>query len=1007
MIELKSDMDPIRESSLNTIPLAFHPSVNAVYEKLKKWLARFPFSVDNSVYHDLTLLYLLATKKYLDHRNPAHLFRVVLSMHLLQKKLLRLATYSPLLRHVEIRWTPTYLRFPFAHKPVLGCVVGFNLMDRYEVFDEENVILALQKYLPLLRLVKESTYCHTSQHKNLKMFYFEIEKKDGLPFSLLEQKLLILSLQQKVRKSIQPLSPTIFMGLNDEEMYKNILVLGQEIHNLDDLPQAYITLDQQTGKEIIFRISLVHISPFHRFSLKDRFFGASYELQRTLTVRHLDTHPIHAHIFRLHLPRDASLLRSDGSLDFYLARKKVVTLMNAAIGEFRDYNGGILIKQQELLHGFKENFLHIFESDPELLESFFYAILPLEKQVVLPKNTLSTLFSYFLDNCKEKLPTDSFYSFNVHRSDQHFFLVVRGKDTSLTGIISSVLQESIYKHIDMAYNFVDAMGGVFFNCILMQPNQQDVESLIQSLQDSIHKWHQKMKNRQVLRIGLEFSIMSLDPRIGGDAASGNIIRLLFEGLTRSTPNGDIENAIAESIETSLDMREYTFKLRSSLWNDGSSVTAYDFEYAWKKVLSPDFKTAFAYLFYPIKNAREAKEGKVPPEQIGIYAIDDRTLKVHLVRPTPYFLQSTALPLYSPVHRIIDQQHPQWPYECEKNYPCNGAFQLKFNQPNQGYQLVRNPYYWDAYNITLDQITLTQMTPVQASQAFKKNEIDWAGNPFGGWHSFYVPRENDNVLSIPNSWVCWWVFNTTCAPFQNLKMRQAFAYAVQRVQIVSGAFLPINPAYSPLLPRHRESNSQSLFPDYNPELARQLFQEALKELAVSKADLPPFTIMFHEQGIREYTARCLKQQFKECFDIECELMPLSWNAYFHKMIKGGFHLGIVHWESWVDDPIYTLNHFKTAKQELNFSKWQNAEFQKHLHLFEEEVNPFQRSLHLQKAEVILSQEMPIVPLFYQPYQALVKKDLHVNYPISGGGLNISRSFYKKKETFHYVTNDTRI
>ena len=93
-------------------------------------------------------------------------------------------TFFPNQRHLEIRRMSTALRFPFASKPVLSCLIGFNILDRYELFDEENIVLALQKHLPSVRLVKESTYHHTSPHKNLKIFYFEIEKKDGTAFSL-------------------------------------------------------------------------------------------------------------------------------------------------------------------------------------------------------------------------------------------------------------------------------------------------------------------------------------------------------------------------------------------------------------------------------------------------------------------------------------------------------------------------------------------------------------------------------------------------------------------------------------------------------------------------------------------------------------------------------------------------------------------------------------------------------------------------------------------------------
>ena len=101
-----------------------------------------------------------------------------------------------------------------------------------------------------------------------------------VPLSHLEEKKLLENkLEEKVKNSIQRLSPAIYMGLNEEEVYKNILVLSQEIQYLRDLPQAYITLDQQTGKDIIFRVTLVHVTPFHRFSLKDCFFNINFCLR--------------------------------------------------------------------------------------------------------------------------------------------------------------------------------------------------------------------------------------------------------------------------------------------------------------------------------------------------------------------------------------------------------------------------------------------------------------------------------------------------------------------------------------------------------------------------------------------------------------------------------------------------------------------------------------------------------------------------------------------------------
>jgi len=341
---------------------SFPQSFYEIYVKLEKWIDRFPNHQDSGIFNDLALLYLSAAKSYTEHRSPVHLFRLVAAIHVMQKKLFRKTT-QPNDQQLEIKWIPTNLLFPFASKPVLGCLVGVNLIDRYELFDEENILLILQKHFPDLKLVKESSYLHPAQKKNHKLFYFEIEKNDGTIFSLKEQLLLKEILEEKIKNSIQRLTPAVFMRRNEEEVCKNILMLSQEITSIDDRPQAVISLEQQTAEEIIFLVTLVYIAPCPGVSLTEPVFIT----ERQVPVKTFGDRLIEAHIFRIHLQRSPILLRSDGSLDFYFARQKAVALIRSAIGSFRDYNGGILIKLQEHLQLFKEDFADV---DQELLEIY-------------------------------------------------------------------------------------------------------------------------------------------------------------------------------------------------------------------------------------------------------------------------------------------------------------------------------------------------------------------------------------------------------------------------------------------------------------------------------------------------------------------------------------------------------------------------------------------------------------------------------------------------------------
>lgn len=960
-----------------------HSSFSFVQEKLRKWLDRFPFHDDQLLLNELTLFYLFAPKKHLDHREPIHCFRSILSIYSLQKQLLNSITFYPETRHIKMRWLPTELFFPFSSKPALGCAVGINVMSRYELFDKENVILALEKHFPLYSMVQESFYYHPTKDSDVKIFYFEIERKDGVPLSLAERLALKDPLQEKIKNSIQLLSPVIFTSSNEEEVYKNILALSREIDSVDDPPQAFISLDHHSDKEMAFRIILVYSAPYHNFSLKKRFHGCTFVSERICTIRHIAERPIEAHIFRLLFPRDFSCLRSDGSLDFYTAREKAVAAIRAAIGDFRDYNGGILCKQQELYREFKHSFP---EFDSDLLINFFYTLMPLEKRAVLQLTTLCDLFSHFA-KAKDKILKDRSYSLERYSSNDDFFLIIRTNQSSCEEVIAEILQKATSSNRQMVYNYIRIPEGTFFNCIFPQIEKERFDLFLETLQKELYRWQQNNRMLQTLRIGGDQLPYCLDPRVGGDIISGNILKLLFEGLTRFDRHGNLENGLAQSIEISTDAKRYIFKLRSSVWNDGSPVTAYDFEYSWKKILSPSFVTAFARMFYSIKHAREAKEGKLSADEVGIKAVDEWTLHVELANPVPYFLQLTALPLFAPVHRGVDQQSPQWPYQCGTNYPCNGPFQPQIHQPTQRYQFIKNPHYWDTKQIALDQIIIKQMNARDSFLAFQKDELDWIGNPLGSWNASYLAESQDHLLTLPSQAACWMALNTQSPLMQCRKLREAILFSIDRDELCTSSPFTLFPAYT--LDPPSSNHLHHLFPRKDEKKARQLFEEALEELGIDKEHFPSLVLLFYEKGIRQYAADRLKSQLKDVLNIDCDLIPLPWSQFWDRALRGQFHICLTQWISAVDDPSYTLNDFRFITDGTNFAKWESSDLQRLLDRSDQELNPFQRSSHLLEAEKVVAREVPLIPLFFQPYQSLVKHGWDTPLKDTPGFFNFSR------------------
>jgi len=158
---------------------------------------------------------------------------------------------------------------------------------------------------------------------------------------------------------------------------------------------------------------------------------------------------------------------------------------------------------------------------------------------------------------------------------------------------------------------------------------------------------------QVLKLNLHSEPPTADPGISEDTTSAAIIRATFDGLTRIGADGKAHESAAESYTISEDMLTYTFKIRDAKWSNGDPVTAKDFEYAWKRALDPVTASNYAYQLYYVKNGEKANKKEVSLDDVGVKALDDKTLEVKLENPTPFFLELTAFPTYFPVNKKSD------------------------------------------------------------------------------------------------------------------------------------------------------------------------------------------------------------------------------------------------------------------------------------------------------------------------------------------------------------------
>lgn len=470
---------------------------------------------------------------------------------------------------------------------------------------------------------------------------------------------------------------------------------------------------------------------------------------------------------------------------------------------------------------------------------------------------------------------------------------------------------------------------------------------------------------QKIRISFPDDIRSLDPRVGIDNSSPHVIKMLFDGLFRRGLNGDLEPAIAKSYTVSKDGKIYTFHLRPCQWSDGEEVTAYDFEYAWKKSVDPhafDIRQG-AFYFYTIKNAEACVLGEASADDVGIYAKDSKTLVIELENPVPYFLELTASSPFYPVPKHIAEKNEQW--GLENDLVCNGPFKLRKWVRNDKIKVRKNPLYWDSHNVQIEKINIKIIKDeITAFYLFEKGELDWIGSPLQriSCDVSHGLEDGNHFHSINSAFMYWFFVNTERYPLNNKKLRQALCYAIDRNAIVYNVFDNLGePALSVLSPV-LSVQDQPYFNDDNVWLAKRLFKEALHEMGITQKELPDIHLSYvYNSEIHHRIAQAVQDNWRKVFGIQAKLERAEWHVHYDNVSKGNYDLGFMGWFPSAQDPILILQIFKNKIDQINKSNWQNSTYRDLLDLSDQSIDLEKRRKLLAKAETILMEQMPVIPI----------------------------------------------
>ena len=475
--------------------------------------------------------------------------------------------------------------------------------------------------------------------------------------------------------------------------------------------------------------------------------------------------------------------------------------------------------------------------------------------------------------------------------------------------------------------------------------------------------------KQIYHHGNGSEPQGIDPHIVTGVPEHHILISLCEGLTIPNPNPDDMNGYmagtAESWSVSEDGKEYIFNIHENAsWSNGDPVTANDFVWSWKRILTASLGSQYPDMLYYLVGAYEYHNGLTDDfGEVGVKAIDQKTLKVNLKNPTPFFLGLLSHYSTWPVHKEtvlkygdIDDRNGEW--TRPGNFVCNGPFQLKSWELNNKIVVEKNPYYYDASIVKLNEIHYYPVSNVMTEdRMFRAGQLHLTSTLPSQKCPIYI-EENPNLRIDPYMGTYFYRINTNNEALKDVRVRKALAYSIDRELLVNKVTKCGQiPAYSFTPPGSNGYEPKTQIP-FDPELAKSLLEDAGYS---DENPFPKLEILFNTNEDHRKIALAIQQMWQVNLGIEIELVNQDWKVYLNREMIGDFQISRAGWIGDYEDPNTFLDLMRPNRGN-NKTGWENKEYDELVEKANTINNQSERYEMLYKAEEILIDNMPIIPLY---------------------------------------------
>lgn len=482
-------------------------------------------------------------------------------------------------------------------------------------------------------------------------------------------------------------------------------------------------------------------------------------------------------------------------------------------------------------------------------------------------------------------------------------------------------------------------------------------------------------DKGTVSFNIEVEPTSLDPQLLTDEAGLNVAQFLYEGLVRLNDKDEIIPAGAESWEISEDGKTWTFKIRKDMkWSNGDPVTAKDYYNGIKRGITPETASEYAYLTFYIKGAQDFSEKKITDfEQVGLKVIDDYTLQFELSDPTAYFGKLLVMPIFYPLNeKAFAEFGEKYALDPKKSY-YSGPYILKEWSHGSKIVLERNPDYWSKDTFKIEKLV-----------ALITADLDSAANSYANGEltitkispeKLKAYEGKPELVSVSDGRVYYFSFNLKNDILKNQKVRQALSLAIDREKLVNEVLANGSELGSGIVASgmpgingdFRQENG-NLYDQYKDIDVKQLFEEGLKELGKTPADVK-LSLLVDEQGTAKKEAEFYQAQWREKLGIDVSVDQTTKKDRIARSRSGDYDIVRYSWGPDFADAMTYLELF-FSNTEMNIPRYVSAEYDELLSIGRKSNDHVERTEAMEKAEKLVTESFAYSGLYYQTVSILV-------------------------------------